>query len=159
MRVGDTNFSLIIEWHHENCFRTYFKLLCFKRIVVFVTFFLLLLLIFQYLFVQVLSMMGDNPVIFAPSHRSYGDFILMSYLCFHYKIQIPAIAAGMGKQMHVQYHIGTKRCISYIYSTNTGTEYFKHGIYSPFLSLQNAACFIILTYLVPLLFTFYIQVC
>ena len=51
----------------------------------------------------------------------------------------------------------SKRCISYIYSTNTSTEYFKHGIYSPFLSLQNAACFIILTILVPVLFTFYIQ--
>jgi len=38
-----------------------------------------------------------------------------------------------------------------------GTEYFKHGIYSPFFSLQNAVCFIILTYLVPVLFTFYIQ--
>ena len=38
-----------------------------------------------------------------------------------------------------------------------GTEYFKHGIYSPFLSLQNAVCFLILTYLVPVLFTFYIQ--
>jgi len=36
-------------------------------------------------------------------------------------------------------------------------EYFKHGIYSPFLSLQNAVCFIILTYLVPVLFTFYLQ--
>ena len=53
----------------------------------------------------------------------------------------------------------SKRCILYIYSTNTGTEYFKHGIYSPafFFSLQNAVCFIILTYLVPVLFTFYIQ--
>ena len=39
----------------------------------------------------------------------------------------------------------SKRCILYIYSTNTGTEYFKHGIYSPFFSLQNAICFIILT--------------
>ena len=27
-----------------------------------------------------------------------------------------------------------KRCILYIYSTNIGTEYFKHGIYSPFFS-------------------------
>ena len=52
----------------------------------------------------------------------------------------------------------SKRCILYIYSTNIGTEYFKHGIYSPFSSLQNAVCFIILTYLVPLLFTFYLQV-
>ena len=51
----------------------------------------------------------------------------------------------------------SKRCILYIYSTNSGTEYFKHGIYSPFFPLQNAACFIILTYLVPVLFTFYIQ--
>ena len=51
----------------------------------------------------------------------------------------------------------SKRYILYIYSTNTSTEYFKHGIYPPFLSLQNAVCFIILTYLVPVLFTFYIQ--
>jgi len=50
-----------------------------------------------------------------------------------------------------------KRCILYIYSTNIGTGYFKHGIYSPFFSLRNAICFIILTYLVPLLFTFCIQ--
>jgi len=52
----------------------------------------------------------------------------------------------------------TSKCfVLYIYSTNIGTEYFKHGIYSPFLSLQNAVCFINLTYLVPVLFTFYIQ--
>ena len=38
-----------------------------------------------------------------------------------------------------------------------GTEYFKRGIYSPFFSLQKAVCFIILTCLVPVLFTFYIQ--
>jgi len=51
----------------------------------------------------------------------------------------------------------SKHCILYIYSTNIGTEYFKHGIYSPFFPLKNAACFIILTLLVPVLFTFYIQ--
>jgi len=54
----------------------------------------------------------------------------------------------------------SKRCILYIYSTNIGTEYFKHGIYSPFFPLQNAVCFIILIYLVPVLFTIYIyRVC
>jgi len=51
----------------------------------------------------------------------------------------------------------SKRCILYIYSTNIDAEYFKSGIYSPFFPLQNAVCFIILTYLVPVLFTFYIQ--
>ena len=28
----------------------------------------------------------------------------------------------------------SKRCILYIYSTNIGTEYFKHALYSPFFS-------------------------
>ena len=51
----------------------------------------------------------------------------------------------------------SKLCILYIYSTNIGTEYFKHGIYSPFFPLQNAVCFTILTYLVLVLFTFHIQ--
>jgi len=36
----------------------------------------------------------------------------------------------------------SKRCILYIYSTNVCTEYFKHALYSPSCSLQNAVCFI-----------------
>jgi hypothetical protein len=51
----------------------------------------------------------------------------------------------------------SKRCILYIYSTNIGIEYFKHALHSPFFSLQSAVCFIMLTCLVPVLFTFYIQ--
>ena len=51
----------------------------------------------------------------------------------------------------------SKRCILCIYSTNIGTEYFKHALYSPSFSLQNAVCFIMLTCLVAVLFTFYIQ--
>ncbi|KRT82110.1 hypothetical protein AMK59_4245, partial [Oryctes borbonicus] len=39
--------------------------------------------------------MGNVPMMYVPSHRSYADFILMSYICFHYDIEIPAIAAGM----------------------------------------------------------------
>ena len=51
----------------------------------------------------------------------------------------------------------SKRCILYIYSTNVGTEYFKHALYSPFFPHQNAVCFIMLTSLVSVLFTFYVQ--
>ena len=51
----------------------------------------------------------------------------------------------------------SKRCILYIYSTNIDSEYLKQDKYAPFLSLQSAVCFIILTYLVPVLLTFYIQ--
>ena len=51
----------------------------------------------------------------------------------------------------------SKRCILYIYSRNMGTEYFEHALYYPFFSLQNAVCFIMLSCLVPVLFTFYIH--
>ena len=53
--------------------------------------------------------------------------------------------------------LNSKRCILYIYSTNIGTEYSKHGISSTVFFIQNEVCFIILTYLVLVLFTFYIQ--
>jgi hypothetical protein len=51
----------------------------------------------------------------------------------------------------------SKRCILYTYSTNIGAEYFKHALYSPFFSLQNAVGFIMLTCLVHVLLTFCIQ--
>ena len=43
------------------------------------------------------------------------------------------------------------------YSTNIRTEYFKHAAHSPVFSLQNAVYFIMLHFLVPVLFKFYIQ--
>ena len=48
-------------------------------------------------------------------------------------------------------------CILYIYSTNIRTEYFKLAAYSPLFPLQNAVYFIMLPFLFPVLFTFYIQ--
>jgi len=35
----------------------------------------------------------------------------------------------------------SKRCILYIYSTNTSTEYFKHVIYSPFFFSSKRSLF------------------
>ena len=45
----------------------------------------------------------------------------------------------------------------FIYSTDVRTEYFKHAAYSPFFPFQNVVYFIMLPFLVPELFTFYIQ--
>lgn len=64
---------------------------------------------------------GQTPVLYLPSHRSYADFVLMSYICFVHNLEIPvslwmdiiensilkycffsftkAIAAGMGKKI------------------------------------------------------------
>jgi hypothetical protein len=62
-----------------------------------------------------------------------------------------------GRSLHIHYNINhlkpndpyrgrtapltSKRCILYIYSTNTDTEYFKHGIYSPFFSSSKCSLF------------------
>ena len=35
----------------------------------------------------------------------------------------------------------SKRCILYIYSTNIGTEYFKHALYSPFFFSSKCSLF------------------
>lgn len=41
------------------------------------------------------SSMGQHQVLYLPSHRSYADFCLMSFVCFCYNLEIPCIAAGM----------------------------------------------------------------
>ncbi|XP_053613520.1 dihydroxyacetone phosphate acyltransferase [Plodia interpunctella] len=41
------------------------------------------------------SSMGKNPILFLPTHRSYADFCVLTYLCYHYDIELPAVAAGM----------------------------------------------------------------
>jgi hypothetical protein len=51
----------------------------------------------------------------------------------------------------------SRRCILYIYSTNIHTKYFKHAAHYPFFPLQNVVYFMMLPFLVPVLFTFYIQ--
>jgi hypothetical protein len=43
----------------------------------------------------------------------------------------------------------SKRYILYIYSTNISTEYFKHALYTPFFSLQNAVG----SYIIHILYT------
>ena len=49
----------------------------------------------------------------------------------------------------------SRRCILNIYSRNILAQYFKHAAHSPFFfSLQDAVYFIILSFLVPVIFTF-----
>lgn len=37
----------------------------------------------------------EHPVVLLPSHRSYMDFLMMSYLMYMYDLPLPVIAAGM----------------------------------------------------------------
>jgi hypothetical protein len=77
-------------------------------------------------------------------------------------IMVRQYASGTGKHHYIRFPrvnpltpndpysgrtapLTSKRCILYNYSTNIGTEYFKHGIYSPSYPLQITFVSIILT--------------
>ena len=51
----------------------------------------------------------------------------------------------------------SKRCILYIYSTNIGAEYFKHGIYSPIFFSSKCSLFhnsnVFGSYIIHILYT------
>jgi len=60
--------------------------------------------------------------------------------------------------IYMSYRTANLQMLHFIYySTYICTEYFKHASHSPFFPLQNAVYFIMLPFLVPVLFTFYIQ--
>ncbi|CAI9730249.1 dihydroxyacetone phosphate acyltransferase-like [Octopus vulgaris] len=44
---------------------------------------------------QVRNQLKEYPVLLMPSHRSYIDFLLLSFIFFHYDLPLPAIAAAM----------------------------------------------------------------
>ncbi|XP_045590154.2 dihydroxyacetone phosphate acyltransferase [Procambarus clarkii] len=41
------------------------------------------------------SALVETPVVLLPTHRSYADFLLVSYIAFHFDLPLPVIAAGM----------------------------------------------------------------
>ena len=58
----------------------------------------------------------------------------------------------------MSYRTANHQTLHFIYySTNTRTEFYKNASHSPFFSLQNAVYFKMLPFLIPVLFTFYIQ--
>ena len=64
----------------------------------------------------------------------------------------------MNNPIYMSYRSANLQMLHFIYySTNIHTEYSKHAAHSPFFSLQNAVYFIMLTFLVPVLFTLYTE--
>ena len=91
-------------------------------------------------------------------HHSYYIWEPEDYNIYHYRTLSINLLTPNDPYMGRTAPLTSKRWILYIYSTNVGTEYFKHALNSPFFfPLQNAVCFVMLTCLVPVLFTFYIQ--
>lgn len=49
---------------------------------------------------QVHSTIKEYPVLIMPTHRSYFDFLLVSFVFFAYELPLPVIAAAMGMCMN-----------------------------------------------------------
>jgi glycerone phosphate O-acyltransferase len=46
---------------------------------------------------RVREVLTRAPTVFLPSHRSYADFLVISFLCYSYHLPLPVIAAAMGE--------------------------------------------------------------
>ncbi|CAG9789044.1 unnamed protein product [Diatraea saccharalis] len=69
--------------------------------------------------------MGKNPVLFLPTHRSYADFCILTYLCYHYDIELPAVASGMDfYSMAVIGQVLRETCAFYIRRTLAGAPLY-----------------------------------
>jgi len=65
-----------------------------------------------------------------PTALHYNYVMMMTMMCFSFYRFNPLTPNDHYSGRTAP--LTSKRCILYIYSTNTGTEYLKHGIYSPF---------------------------
>ncbi|KAI5706260.1 hypothetical protein M8J75_006390 [Diaphorina citri] len=83
---------------------------------------------------------GDNPVLFLPSHRSYGDFILMALFCFHYNIEIPCVAAGM--DFHSMFLMGNmlRGCSAYFMRRTYGTDKLYWRVFDVYVQALVTSC-------------------
>jgi len=106
------------------------------------------------------SLASNYPPTYSPTLSLYiAPCVWKTKVLHQYKNRYNSMYVYLNPLTPNDHYRGRTAPLTYkhIYSTNTSTEYFKHGIYSPLFSLQNAVGFIILTYLVSVLFTFYIQ--
>ena len=88
----------------------------------------------------------------------YSHLHKMICLTFSCRTTYIYIYISISIYIYMSYRTANLQMLHFIYySTNIRTEYFKHAAHSPFFSLQNAIYFIMLHFLVPVLFTFYIQ--
>jgi len=97
------------------------------------------------------------------------SFFILAFICFYdvfyFSLLPPFLLSIRSNLTH------TRECVLYIgrayhyppdiafyifFPTNISTEYFKHAAHSPFFS-SNAVYFIMMPFLVPILFTFYIH--
>lgn len=82
---------------------------------------------------QLQQAVQEHPVVLLPSHRSYMDFLMMSYLLYMYDLPLPVIAAGMGEcgQVTVMHRTSLKTVLSVAIIQTQVDTLAKSVVHSP----------------------------
>lgn len=82
---------------------------------------------------RIRSSLGNTQVIYLPSHRSYADFMLMSFICFSYNIEIPVIAAGMDFHGMMGLGEGLRKTGAFYMRRTFGSDDFYWKVFKEFM--------------------------
>uniref|UniRef100_A0A915HUA6 Phospholipid/glycerol acyltransferase domain-containing protein n=1 Tax=Romanomermis culicivorax TaxID=13658 RepID=A0A915HUA6_ROMCU len=78
----------------------------------------------------------QNPVVFAPSHRTYMDFILLQFLCYHYELPLPAIASAQDfLQMEFMSEM-LRKCGAYFIRRTFNDDEFYKALFTKYVQTQ-----------------------
>ncbi|OXB65378.1 hypothetical protein ASZ78_017108 [Callipepla squamata] len=69
----------------------------------------------------------EHPVVLLPSHRSYVDFLMLSYLLYTYDLALPVIAAGIGKYVLLMVFSGFREPVARDQNGYAPIEFFLEG--------------------------------
>lgn len=86
----------------------------------------------SYFFFQLQRAIQEHPVVLLPSHRSYVDFLMLSYLLYTYDLALPVIAAGIGKYVLLMVFSGFREPVA--------RDQVAAAINSYLISVVNALC-------------------
>uniref|UniRef100_A0AC34RF84 Phospholipid/glycerol acyltransferase domain-containing protein n=1 Tax=Panagrolaimus sp. JU765 TaxID=591449 RepID=A0AC34RF84_9BILA len=73
---------------------------------------------------------ATNSVVLMPTHKTYVDFLLLSLLCYHEDVTLPAIAAGSDFQQSKIMGEALRRCGAFFMRRSFGKDQLYWAIFS-----------------------------
>ncbi|GAB1607511.1 glycerol-3-phosphate acyltransferase 1, mitochondrial-like [Argonauta hians] len=87
---------------------------------------------------QVRNQLKDYPVLLMPSHRSYLDFLLLSFIFFHYDLPLPAIAAAMDFMSMNFFGWLLRNCGAFYIQRSFGANQLYWAVFTQYVQTQIA---------------------
>ncbi|ESO11661.1 hypothetical protein HELRODRAFT_71793, partial [Helobdella robusta] len=80
--------------------------------------------------------MQEYPVVLMPTHRSYMDFVLVTFVCYHYNLPVPAVAAAMDfKGMKLMGWL-LQNCGAFYIRRSFGSDHLYWAIFTEYVQTQ-----------------------